>query len=750
MHPFFDRFEEVTNDELVNPLSADFFAFVDSYGERAAQVVGVRKFKDIELIILEVKTGRPKHCPYSLNKTETVAVAFWAIDTPPTIWVDREDFPDTPHQNLMPEGLPYSICIDDRLWREAKLTYTPAELLQRIVMWFEKTGVDELHGINQPLDPYYSGDSLTMTLPRDVFNQRDGDQYDLVAGIMQKGDGNDLMTIPIETGWPAEEFPGATCVFITIEVDPTQMVRIRHTPNTLASLHAELESRGINLLDRIATIIDDWSEENEWRYRRLNSLLGVLLKMPIIHPRTGEAASSSLVGFITEQSVGEIGVALQRLEKNTLATQEDFPYFPALNCPPLDPKTVEGVVISSANVNAAFDATLATQMAGHSELDDSKVVLIGAGAIGSLVADSLAREGRFEWTIVDIDRLLPHNLARHSLRLTDVHSPKAEALAYHLTRTRLGIAADSIIADTLNLSGAREELFLAAIRDADLILDASASVATSRDLCDRPSTARRITFFFSPAGNAAILMAEDADRTVNLRTLEAEFYSQILSDPDVSDVLTVPPERIPYSGDCRSLTTQMPASRAQILSGLVTEGINEAIASPGATLKVWQADSNGAIKAKTFETAPPREYPLKEWTVHVLESVADEIQTMRRAKLPCETGGALMGVVDVPQKRIDVLKALPAPPDSQERLTEFLRGVEGLTAGVMDAMKRTLDQIRYVGEWHSHPKGCSSAPSRIDLTQLAQLTATLSIDGCPGVQMIAGEKELGVNLGVVE
>ena len=40
---------------------------------------------------------------------------------------------------------------------------------------------------------------------------------------------------------------------------------------------------------------------------------------------------------------------------------------------------------------------------------------MGAGALGSQVIITLARSGFGNWTIVDEDDLLPHNLARHAL-----------------------------------------------------------------------------------------------------------------------------------------------------------------------------------------------------------------------------------------------------------------------------------------------------------------------------------------------
>jgi hypothetical protein len=99
---------------------------------------------------------------------------------------------------------------------------------------------------------------------------------------------------------------------------------------------------------------------------------------------------------------------------------------------------------------------------------------------------------------------------------------------------------------------------------------------------------------------------------------------------------------------------------------------------------------------------------------------------MRAAGLPAETGGVLFGVVDLVASRIDIIEAWPAPPDSAASETEFIRGTKGLRQGVEAAIARTLDQVRYVGEWHSHPRRARTNPSGKDLLQ-ASLPATLLI-----------------------
>jgi hypothetical protein len=72
-------------------------------------------------------------------------------------------------------------------------------------------------------------------------------------------------------------------------------------------------------------------------------------------------------------------------------------------------------------------------------------------------------------------------------------------------------------------------------------------------------------------------------------------------------------------------------------------------------------------------------------------------------------------------------------------VTGFERGVAGLADTVTEMAKASLHQLRYVGEWHSHPEGSSVLPSRIDLGQLAWLGEELAAEGVPALMAISGD-----------
>ena len=79
-------------------------------------------------------------------------------------------------------------------------------------------------------------------------------------------------------------------------------------------------------------------------------------------------------------------------------------------------------------------------------LREARVLLVGAGALGSALAEMLVRGGVTRLTIADADSLVAGNLVRHTLVLSDVDSNKARGLAQRLRLVSPHLTADVIAA----------------------------------------------------------------------------------------------------------------------------------------------------------------------------------------------------------------------------------------------------------------------------------------------------------------
>jgi molybdopterin/thiamine biosynthesis adenylyltransferase len=98
------------------------------------------------------------------------------------------------------------------------------------------------------------------------------------------------------------------------------------------------------------------------------------------------------------------------------------------------------------------------------KLRDARVTICGAGALGSNLADALARQGAARLRVIDRDRVEEHNVGTQLYGQADVGVWKVDALRKHLFRAA-GVEVDAV----------RKELTDATVRpllaDTDLVVD---------------------------------------------------------------------------------------------------------------------------------------------------------------------------------------------------------------------------------------------------------------------------------------
>jgi adenylyltransferase/sulfurtransferase len=112
-------------------------------------------------------------------------------------------------------------------------------------------------------------------------------------------------------------------------------------------------------------------------------------------------------------------------------------------------------------------------IAGQQRLLDSRVLIIGAGGLGSPVAMYLAAAGVGRLTIVDFDEVDLSNLQRQILHSShDLGRPKVESAQDTLAAINSEVAVTAINA---KLEG---EALLAEAAKADVVVDASDNFAT--------------------------------------------------------------------------------------------------------------------------------------------------------------------------------------------------------------------------------------------------------------------------------
>ena len=286
------------------------------------------------------------------------------------------------------------------------------------------------------------------------------------------------------------------------------------------------------------------------------------------------------------------------------------------------------------------------------------------------------------------------------------------------------------------LSVENNDKMLSTFRDADLILDVSTSIAAARFLGRTLDvTARRATLFLSPDGRDAVMLMEDAERSWTLDTLEAQYYRAVLTDPRLERHIRRE-GYVRYSVGCRDITTRIGQDYVALASALLARQVRTA--DDEAVAAIWQQAGDGTVHRVEVPLFEVSRQECDGWVFVFDLGFLDRVGSLRRGRLPSETGGVLIGYFDVLNRHVYLVDALPAPADSEEHRDAFIRGYAGLRDELDAIEARTGGQVGYVGEWHSHPDGAGVAMSSDDEELLQTVANEVRTDGWPGVMMIVG------------
>jgi integrative and conjugative element protein (TIGR02256 family) len=140
----------------------------------------------------------------------------------------------------------------------------------------------------------------------------------------------------------------------------------------------------------------------------------------------------------------------------------------------------------------------------------------------------------------------------------------------------------------------------------------------------------------------------------------------------------------------------------------------------------WQLSGVGgftkSLRVPEVDVSPAKNDP--DWTVRVVSAAKRQMLKALAETKPNETGGLMFGRIDKRTKTIYVTQISRASPDSESSEYAFHRGIKDVPESVESIMSATGNQIYYVGEWHTHPKGPSQA-SPTDLKAANAIRANL-------------------------
>lgn len=673
-----------------------------------------------DVLLVEVEVEVPSQPVVAILHRERFAVFLSTQDDAgPLVLPMRRDFPEAVHMNPKHPQFGRTLCLTEIPWEHNRLSWTPYTFIKELRRWLARTSRGENHLPDQDLEPPFLAERYHLVLPADHFQHTPQNAAPLALYAISPNVWALADTPPpghkVKEDVVCLQLPGVTQVHGAIDSVPTDF----------SELQQLLLGRGVDLTALLRERITAWNEP-KWYQRQLLLLLTYSLK----RSEAAETDPPKVWAVLCDQGIGKIGEAL-----GIWAWDNSSKRYGVLFGASLPAGAPVGITIF-----ATHHRLTPTQAAAYSGKNENpvRVTAIGAGALGSQVMNLMIRSGYGTWTIVDYDTIMPHNLARHALTDAAVGIPKAIAL--RLTLGAIGRFADPSFLVENALAPHSAEL-IAAMTASEAILDFSASVPVARALVsEQHINARRASFFMDPSGASSMLICEGVGRSIPLDVLEMQLYNQARSVPKILALLTAQPRQVPYAGSCREQSFQIPNEHVALHAAIGAGAIPHALDRSTPSICAWHIDPETmATEHLAFQVSPSHLISVNGWRLSIDDSVLSMMANQRRDRLQNETGGVLIGAVDGYHRRVYVVDMIPSPPDSQERRTSYIRGVAGLRERVEAIAQATEGRLNYLGEWHSHPDGYATCPSKDDGNVFEWLKETRAVDGLPTLMAIIGE-----------
>lgn len=394
--------------------------------------------------------------------------------------------------------------------------------------------------------------------------------------------------------------------------------------------------------------------------------------------------------------------------------------------------------IETRSVLESFSSAMAKSTSGF-ETIEKKVVLVGAGSLGSEIIESLARSGIARLTIIDHDTVRPHNLARHTLGSEDIGKYKAGALAEKINK--FYPEADCVAINNKIFDIPRKEIE-EVLTNAHCLIDCSASVAVQGrlgDLFDKEKPT--FSVFQIAAGKGTIFIYSPDTRVAEPSILEAILITKLLDQSIISEWLEESADVLNLGAGCAAVTSKIPNSIVKLGAGWLADKIlrilerNKWPEKPYVELLEYDPNT-GIPKIHKIVADDISVNTATGWHIVTPGYVITNINKFSESALPNETGGILIGRLDRQRQVVYVTDVWKAPEDSCSTRTGFSRGLAGLKNRIAMLEKDTNEYLSYVGEWHSHPPSTVTTLSSVDSQTAKRMAQELEEDRIPAVCLI--------------
>ncbi len=722
-----NEFKSEKAKKLAEYLMGNFNAF--------ASLVECKTNAEKDIIVTCIKPELSQIKMKDIRFEEIISIHFDKNDkSMPFAYAMRSDFPQVPHLILNLYGYPASLCLYSESYKDIKYSWTAAQFIERIRGWLKGTANGKLHLNDQPLEPLFFGTNQHIALPL-TFEESLTAEKIIIKRLELALSGElfqvtDLKNIPIAE-YKKQNRSKLPPVAFCIKLPPQKHGIVSHTPKNLYDVSLLMNNAGYDLFSKLHSEMMLLTND----INLIDAPFCLIGFFPKKREVNSQPETTDIWVFLTHDTVGKVGedigtYAFTGDKKNPVGAllSRDIT------------KNGSNIKIELANPTFELSSSLATILNGAKQ-NLTKILAIGAGAIGSHIILNSIKSGLGKWVLVDNDIILPHNLARYALDGLYLGFPKVKAVesAANTTINDTPVVAAFKI-DVMEPRGEDIDKIKNHLADSSIILDMSASISVARHITHEiDSAARRISMFLAPSGKDLVILAEDKMRAHRLDLLEMTYYKELISNQELKNHLT-PISQTRYANSCRDLSSQISQDHVALHSAIGSRNLKQIIEDDNSYIKIYRAHDDMQTSLTVIPTEEFIHTKLDGWEIYLSRSAASKLQLSRKDKLPNETGGILIGSFDTQYKIIYIVDFTLAPINSKEYPYAFIRGDEGLSDKIKSVQFVTLGKLTYVGEWHSHPEQSECIPSKDDKEILQWIGNYMSGEGLPAVMLIAGDR----------
>lgn len=646
-----------------------------------------------KLICLEV----PDEPVNDIRSAEEIAIICHKEDISlPEVYALRKNFPtELPHSNARPYTRPISLCVSDVTFLDIRPVFNAYDFITSIRRWFSLNSENKLHEDDRPLEVLFAFQEMCclMNVPKDkapYVRYTKKSKLTSTLHFVEKGNATHY-----------------TCWLPTEKIYANNFARI---PQTLGDLQQINSSIHESLIDTLLLLLKKTVAGK--------ATLPLLLLVYVTQQDQARTKSNKNLFVIkTICSPSEV------LEKKRKLSAENFEaWFYQL---PVEVALV--LDMASRQENAIINGLKNTL---------SKIAIIGSGTLGSALTDHFIREGiTKELVITDFDFLFPHNIGRHILPADQVMTSKVRSIK-DLYKGIFDQKLTALEGNYLSLSKRDKER----VHDGtQLIIDVSTSIAVERHLAREQGNQRRCTSFLNPKGDDLVLLMEDTARTHTLDLLEMDYYRNLIEDNRFERHLEQADKVSTNTFSCREESVILNYENVRILAGILSQQVRKHFLYEKEFLNIWHLNiEDGTLESMPMSVSTWNQYSFSNLTVYLSSDVEAKMKIMYETSPDAETGGCLFGSYDRDFSIIYVYYMVEAPKDSLHTPASFIRGFGGLTEEYERITALTYHQVRYLGEWHSHPH-MSNRPSTIDEQQFNEMSTEQQSQDLPFIQIIYGK-----------